>query len=270
MPLKIKDETGRIYGRLTVLGPHPERVRGCVAWVCRCECGNLTVVSGSSLRSGNTKSCGCMRRDEANSRQLPPNKPKLKYSPVTFPELRKPYQVFLSARRRCNNPKNADFSRYGGRGIKFLFDSFDHFWEVMGGAYAPGLTLERIDNDGPYSPENCKWVTRLEQGQNTSKTRKIEFEGTTRSVSEWARELGINRKTLEERLEKWPLERALTEGARVPETFTFEGETKTIQEWANQVGISSKAMRSRLQSWTPEKAIRTPPNENMRRKRTKR
>jgi len=116
---------------------------------------------------------------------------------------------------RCTNPKNTNYKQYGERGISVCqswLDSFESFYADMGDAPSIKHTLERIDNDQGYSPNNCRWATRLEQGRNTRKTHHIEFNGETLTLREWANRYSINYDTLRNRLftHGWPIERALT------------------------------------------------------------
>lgn len=207
----VKDETGNTYTRLTVTHRAPDARKALATWWCECVCGNVVAVPGSSLRNGNTKSCGCLALEAKSRTGKVTSKKNFDHTPTHGMSKSKPMWVYAAAKGRCTNPKNKDYARYGGRGIKFLFTSFQEFWRQMGDTYADGLTLERLDNDGPYSKENCVWATRMVQSLNTSTVRKIEYQGIVDSVSGWARRVGIGRKSMEERLAKWPLERALTE-----------------------------------------------------------
>lgn len=117
-------------------------------------------------------------------------------------------------RQRCSNPNADHFDRYGGRGIAVCdrWQDFDTFVADVWPSYSEGMTLERIDNDGPYAPENCRWASRKEQSQNTSVTRLITYNGETLSMREWSRRLGMGSTTLLFRLRRgWSVERAITE-----------------------------------------------------------
>lgn len=125
------------------------------------------------------------------------------------------YQAWTGMIDRCDNPNSLRFHRYGGRGIGVCERWRDPraFYADMGDP-AAGFTLERIDNDADYSPENCRWATRKEQNNNRSTTRLIYFGGETLSAAAWAERLGITKATMYYRLRTWPLERALTESPR--------------------------------------------------------
>lgn len=199
MPQRIPDMIGRRYGRLTVLSENGRTKHGMRVFECQCDCGNITNVCIGDLQNGQTQSCGCIRN-------------KYGYTPVKDSKL---YRIWNAMRQRCNNPNDRAYSNYGGRGITvcdawnsdygaFMLWAYEH-------GYCDGLTLDRINNDGPYSPENCRWATRMEQNNNRRCNRWIEFNGETHTVSQWARKIGIKAHTLILRLQKWPLERALTE-----------------------------------------------------------
>ena len=128
----VKDETGSTYGRLTVVERAQDARRGLATWRCECICGEVVNVPGSSLRNGNTKSCGCLALEARSSTGRitgPKNFGNRKKRP---PELIKPKQVYTAAKQRCTNPNNKDYARYGGRGIEFLFSSFGDFWTHLG------------------------------------------------------------------------------------------------------------------------------------------
>lgn len=128
------------------------------------------------------------------------------------------YRIFATAKHRCTSPKNKDYPMYGAKGIKFLWLSFEIFKIDMESTYlkavekqgAKDVTLDRINNFGPYSTENCRWATRKEQARNRGDNHIISFENKSLTVAEWAQELEINHRTLRTRLlRKMPLEKAL-------------------------------------------------------------
>lgn len=125
------------------------------------------------------------------------------------------YGVWSTMKARCANTKNKKYPRYGGRGITVCeeWQTFEPFYEwAMANGYRNNLTIDRIDNDGDYCPENCRWVTLQKQANNTSKTIKIEFNGETKTLSEWAEIIGVDRVCLWKRiyLRNWPIAKALT------------------------------------------------------------
>jgi hypothetical protein len=125
------------------------------------------------------------------------------------------YTCYQAAKNRCNNPNNKDFGNYGERGIKFLYESFEEFFADLG-PRPPGLTVDRIDNNGHYEPGNCRWTTQLVQQNNRRGNRPVTIGERTRSVADWAREFSINPDMARNRLRRgWSIEAALT---RNPQT----------------------------------------------------
>lgn len=205
---KLIDLTGQRFGRLTVV----ERAENYVApngrqaarWVCLCDCGNKTTVVGGDLRTGRTKSCGCF---EQESRYLSRNIIHGGFGT-------KLYNVWRGMKKRCYNPKNKFFKDYGGRGITVCDEWRDDFakfrdWAMANG-YREDLSIDRIDNDKGYSPDNCKWATREEQGNNKRSNRAFLVNGKKKTMAELCREYQKNRGKVEGRLKNgWTIEEAL-------------------------------------------------------------
>lgn len=179
----VKDLTGQVFERLTVISRDGSNRWGQAAWLCRCRCGSLCTLGGAQLRTGNTKSCGCLKRDNPK-KGTHLNSRKGKWSPE--------YHVWAAMRQRCSNPKSSNYPRYGGRGIRVCarWDSFPAFLSDMG-PRPFGATLERINNSLNYCPSNCRWATSLEQARNTRKNRNVTALGKTQCVAAWAQELDV-------------------------------------------------------------------------------
>lgn len=162
--MRMIDEKGNSYGRLVVTGLSHRN--GKVYWECKCSCGNSKVVYGDHLRSGHTKSCGCLHKE----RLLVQNRIHGKSKTPTF-------SIWATMKSRCSNPNVDSYPHYGGRGIKVCDrwnDSFVNFLNDMG-EKPTGMSLDRIDNNGGYSRENCKWATMKEQSANTRRKRISQF-----------------------------------------------------------------------------------------------
>lgn len=192
------DLTGKRFGKLLVLSFAGKNPRRQSLWTVRCDCGNDRTVLGYNLRSEHTRSCGCLRGGVVT------------HGMSKSPE----YRIWRAMLNRCSNPKDKLFHRYGGRGITVCdrWHTFANFISDMGIRPSSVHTIERLDNNGNYNPENCKWATRTTQCQNTSRNRLITFRNKTLCLSEWAKRTGIKQSTIAFRLKAgWPINRALTE-----------------------------------------------------------
>lgn len=194
------DITGRVYGRLTVLG-FAGRSNRASKWFCECDCGTITCVRAGNLQSGHTVSCGCESlRVVATHRETFNGKPSVEYV------------AYYSAKTRCESLQFRQRANYGGRGIEFRFTSFEHFLSVLGRRPSPKHSLDRIDNDGHYEPGNVRWATKKEQYRNMTKNHWLEYKGKRQTLTEWADEIKIPRNTLDGRVNKgnWCISCALT------------------------------------------------------------
>lgn len=204
---KLMDLSGMRYGKLVVLSRFEENTKsGKPQWVCLCDCGKKTVVPAQALKSGNTKSCGCLKIETGRI-----NGKKVKHG-ESHTRL---YNIWHSMKRRCYAVSSKDFVNYGGRGITVCsewlndFQAF-HDWAVSHG-YSDELTIDRIDNDKGYSPDNCRWVTTKEQNQKKRNVKLIEWNGQTHTLTEWATITGISAGVLSRRLKTgWSIEDTLT------------------------------------------------------------
>lgn len=207
---KLVDMSGERYGRLTVIERGEPVVgkdgRTRTRWVCKCDCGNTTLVLRENLLSGITKSCGCLRRETSSIVNMSHGLRRTRL-----------YSIWTNMCTRCNNPNNPRYSDYGGRGICVCPEWDDDFMAFNNWAYANGysddLTLDRMDNDGDYEPSNCRWVSYKEQNNNTRKNHCLTYMGKTQTVSQWSKEIGIPYITLLARINSygWTVERALSE-----------------------------------------------------------
>lgn len=202
MPKRI-DLTGKQFGRLTVVGYAGKNKHGDSDWKCKCDCGNYVVVVSGNLRSGHTRSCGCLRSDTITEHD--------KKRAIHGMSRTKIYITWNNMKSRCMNPQNISYSNYGGRGITVCerWLSFENFIADMGPTYKQGLQLDRIDNNKGYSPDNCRWVTHKENQNNKRNNRRFRFYDN-KTLAELSEESGISCETIEGRIKMgWPDERLL-------------------------------------------------------------
>ena len=178
-------------------------------WLCKCKCGTVREVKELSLKQGKSTACGCTRR----MAMVEGAKKKLTTHNLSQSRL---YAIYRHMRNRCYNTNDIRYLHYGGRGIKVCdlwLNSFEEFakWAFDNG-YSDELSIDRIDVNKDYCPENCKWSTRTEQANNKTSNRKYTYNNETHTISEWATIYNINYKKLYKRLVTfgWEIERALT------------------------------------------------------------
>jgi len=201
---KAANLVGRVFDRLTVVSRQPERdKRWNVLWLCQCACGGQRVVTSNKLLAGRARSCGCGPRG----------------APIVHGMAgTREYRVWRAMHRRCGSPADKNWDLYGGRGIKVCqrWGRFEAFQADMGPRPSPTHSIDRIDNDGPYAPWNCRWATKAEQSRNRRRSRhlgaRVDFHGERLTYLEIERRTGVSRKTIWSRhvLLGWPIEDAAT------------------------------------------------------------
>lgn len=191
-------EIGKVYGRLTVLAHEPNQSNRNV-WLCRCSCGNEKCVKGSAVVSGNTKSCGCLHKERAESGVI-----RRRHGQSTQDSASAEYRIWQKMLQRTRNPNNPKYPRYGARGISVCdrWLDFINFFEDMGKRPSQEYSIERIDNDGNYCKENCKWATVSEQANNKSTNRLITLNGITKTITQWSISIGLDIGTIRRRLNR--------------------------------------------------------------------
>jgi hypothetical protein len=209
---KFIDLTGQRFGRLVVI----ERAvnilsvsRSKTAWHCKCECGGKIITISESLKNGSTQSCGCLHIEHTIS--LKKSHGLCKNGNGGQHRL---YNIWISMRQRCFNKNSGDYKNYGGRGITICkaWDEYENFYTwAMANGYQDGLTIERKHNNGNYEPDNCTWIPKADQINNTRRSRLISFRGETKTMKQWSDELPISYTKLKSRLKYgWDIESALT------------------------------------------------------------
>lgn len=215
---KFEDLTGQRFGMLYVIERCNDYIspsgRHTVRWKCKCDCGNIKEITACHLKSGEYVSCGCyhMKRFLASGVDY---RFKKKHGMCQT----RIYREYRNMKYRCSNPNSPGYHNYGGRGIKVCSEwlgenGFENFynWSINNG-YDDKLTLDRIDVNGDYEPSNCRWVDWETQYNNTTKSVKLTYNGRTMTATQWARELGVDRHTIYDRIRNgWSVERIVTTG----------------------------------------------------------
>lgn len=208
----MKDLTGKKFNRLTVISfSHLIKKGYRYYWNCICDCGNKVIARGDGLHNGDYQSCGCYQKEQV-AKALRKTATKHGFAPRGHPT--REYKTWAQMKNRCSNPKAHNFSLYGGRGIRVCdrwFNSFETFFQDMGFCPSQKHSIERIDTNGDYHPENCKWATAIEQANNTRRNRFLEFQGRKMTIAQWSRETGIAYANIYHRINHgWSIRHALT------------------------------------------------------------
>lgn len=206
---KLINLIGQKFERLTVVERATNTSAGKTRWLCKCECGNHKTVLGEHLKNGHTKSCGCFKKEKF--------KPKIKHG-LTHTRL---YNIWASMKSRCYNKNNQkNYKDYGERGITVCDDWKNNFnafkkWAYENG-YSENLTIDRIDVNGNYEPNNCKWSTVKEQANNKRTNHFVAYQGEMHTLAEWCRKLELDYNVIIKRIDyhKWNIERAFTQPIR--------------------------------------------------------
>ena len=183
------DITGQRFGRLTVIKEADNRhyARRNSYWECLCDCGNTIVIQGGALRSGHTRSCGCLVKELLAERATTHG--------MSYDRL---YQTWADMKQRCSNPRCKSYPDYGGRGISYAdeWNNFEVFREyALSVGYDDTLTIERIDVNGNYEPGNVKFIPLKEQIRNKRNSIHLTYKGIEKTLGEWAGQFGVNRGT---------------------------------------------------------------------------
>lgn len=185
------DMTNERYGRLLVVSRAENSQQGQARWNCKCDCGNNSIVRGQDLRNGKVVSCGCYKIEN-----------QTKHGFYDEPL----YRVWISMKSRCNSETHKYYSNYGGRKINVCQEWMDDYlsfreWAIKNG-YEKGLTIDRIDVNGNYEPNNCRWITIKEQQYNKTTNVFIQINGITKTLTEWCKEYKVPITTARQRMKK--------------------------------------------------------------------
>lgn len=254
--------SGNIFGRWEVLslGPRTGKSDWHAYFNCLCVCGNLRVVNGSSLLQGNSVSCGCIKKDHPNH---------LTHGQSGSRE----YRIYTGMLTRCYNDHADGFRNYGGRGIKVCDrwqgqDGFKNFLADVGKRPSPKYSLDRYpNNDGDYEPGNVRWATPEQQANNCRTNIRLTIDGSTKTLPEWARLVGISESAAYARFYAgWSQEDCIrkpvdkTAGRFIgSKMITINGETRSMTEWGKVMGFPPYIIKNRVRNgWDSERAVLTP------------
>lgn len=193
---KLIDITGQRFGRLTVIRQDGNSKNGSAQWLCICDCGNVKTIRGCNLRFGQTQSCGCYQKEQAKRFGNV-------YKPTHGHSRERLYRVWKSMLHRCNSIHSSSYDNYGARGIKVCdewkdYETFKE-WAINHG-YAEKLSIDRINVNGNYCPENCKFSSMKEQANNKRSNHFIEIDGVTKTIAQWAEYSGLPQSTIYQRV----------------------------------------------------------------------
>lgn len=234
-----------------------------------CDCGNITYLPTCEISRGRTQSCGCYALEV----QKRPRPQQCKYMGARLKDGRaRISSIWKGMMSRCYNPSAYGYKNYGGKGIQVCSEWHDPLvfqeWAYNSG-YSDNLTIDRLDNDKDYCPENCRWVTMFEQAQNKSTCVYLEYQGKRQNLSSWARELGISEEMIGSRIKAgWPISDALTTpSGQIPNFkknvkfayIEYNNELHSIPDWSEITGIPAGTIRWRYhKGWSPEDILTKP------------
>lgn len=201
---QLKNRCGQRFGRLliySIFGTH--RKSGVTYWLARCSCGTWRTLPGPDLASEHTKSCGCLSREKFTERVT-------LHGESRVGQTSREYVAYCMALSRCSVVTDRSYSRYGGRGIEFRFNSFEEFFVEIGRKPSPKHSLDRIDNNGHYEKGNVRWATQIEQARNKRNNLILTWRGQTKTAPEWAEMFGVDPRLLHDRHKRgWSDDRIL-------------------------------------------------------------
>lgn len=258
MGVHAKNLVGQRFGRLLVIERDAIKTHH-AKWICKCDCGEVKSVFSMSLIRGDTLSCGCLGKELV---ELGTNR-KHGLSKTGS------YNSWNTMRQRCLDPKNVSYHYYGGRGIKICprWLKFENFYADMGDR-PEGMSLDRIDVNGDYCLENCRWATLEQQANNKRKTVLLSSFGETKTASQWSKTSGIKAETIKNRLASGmdTIDAITTpKYASTVKLIELHGESMSLAEWAKRYGLTETTIRWRLKrGYSLLDAITTPSQQGKR------
>lgn len=237
-----KDLKGMRFGRLVCIRRSENRFKGDrVRWLCMCDCGKYVNVISDNLLRGSSTSCGCLRSSKITTH----GKSKSKI-----------YKVWCGMLQRCNNKKNSYYKNYGGRGI-VVCDSWSDFsvfydWAIKNG-YKYGLTIERVDNNKGYCPDNCVFITKSEQSKNRRANYSVNIDGSVMCLYDACKHIDVDYSLVQNRIKNlgWDVDKALYTKSKSPTrchatVLEYNGMSLNIREWSDYLKIPYKSLYGKL------------------------
>ena len=253
---KFVDISGKRFGRLVAISGNERDKFYNAIWTCKCDCGKVVKVVLQSLKDGKTKSCGCLNREKMGKSNLIHGKSKTRI-----------YHIWRDMRERCTKPSKFGYEYYGGRGIKVCEEwlgsnNFMNFYEwSMANGYSEELTIDRIDVNGNYCPENCRWVDLKTQSNNRGDNKFICYNGQTKTLAQWSELLNMSYFALTNRLRNgWSVEKTFTTSIKHSRKYIeYNGIKYKFSELAKMHNLKTDTFLHRLDSgWSLEDALKKP------------
>lgn len=258
-------KAGEKFNRLTLIEPVGFDNQNRPIWLCKCDCGKTKDIRYWDVVHGKIKSCGCLRDEKAHNRLIAYNKShNIKHNECHT----RLYNIWSGMIQRCCNPNYHRYKDYGGRGIKTCDEwRYDYLtfkkWAIENG-YKDYLTIDRIDTNGNYEPNNCKWSTNIEQARNRRNNVVVTYKGRTQTLIEWSNELGIKYDVLWRRLSKgWSVERTFERpvGWIGKQNIFYNGKYYFLSELARKYNVSFPMLKYRLKKGMDIEQALTKPSQ---------
>jgi hypothetical protein len=240
---------GMRYGRVVAIRECGKSSSGDLKWLFKCDCENEFIANGYHVRTGKVISCQKCSAERVR-------KASIKHGESNSPE----FSIWTGIKSRCYNKSTKAYKNYGGRGITICnrwLESFDNFLSDMGRKPSAKHSIERINNDGNYEPNNCRWVTIEKQANNKRNNRKLTINGITKNMAEWAREHNLSSSAIIFRLRKGLSGEDLIAKSQIYGSLSFNGVTDTLKGWSARTGLkqSTISMRINKYKWPVKEAL---------------
>ena len=240
----FKNLIGKKYGNLTVIGLSDKMSGRKSYWYCKCDCGNEIEVRSDNLTTGNTLSCGCLKKAQDRVNLTKFHRHKESHTKL--------HDTWLGIKQRCLNPNNKSYINYGGRGItvcKEWSESYENFrdWSLNNG-YADNLSIDRIDVNGNYEPSNCRWANAKQQANNRRSNLEITYNSETKTLMQWAEVFNLPYSAVTQRYKRCVRGDELFAPLNtkyMPKTVYYNGKLHNLAEWARIYNLNRRTVQQR-------------------------